>query len=81
MTDWTDHDALAKSLIEEIEAQFPQPMRPGDVTVAMYAHIAHVTASVAEARLKSREKLGELISERAVVPGARVPLRVWRKPS
>ena len=81
MIDWSNHDALAKALIDEIEAQFPQPMRPGDVTVAMYAQLAHVTSSVAESRLKSREKAGELVSERAVVPGVRVPIRVWRKPT
>lgn len=81
MTDWTDHDALAEALIDEIEATFPQPMRPGDITIAMYAEQRHMARSTAASHLQAAERAGKLVSVRAVVPGARVPMRVWRKPS
>ena len=80
MTDWSDHDALADALIAEIAAEIPEPMRPGDITIQMLAERLGITLSKADYTLHKLEQQGRLVSVRAVVPGARVPMRVWRKP-
>ena len=81
MTDWRDNDALRDALIAEIAAEIPQPMQPGDVTIDMLAESLGITHSKAEYALKKMEREGRLLCVRAVVPGARVPMKVWRKPS
>ena len=80
MTDWENDDALREALIAEIAAEMPAEMRPGDVTIPMLAEQLGITESKASYTLKKMERAGRLISVRANVPGARGPLRVWRKP-
>ena len=79
MTDWRDNDTLRDALIAEIAAEIPQPMQPGDVTIDMLAESLGITHSKAEYALKKMEREGRLLCVRAVVPGARVPMKVWRK--
>ena len=81
MTDWSQDDALRDALIAEIAAEIPQPMQPGDITIDMLADRLGITHSRADYTLHKMEREGKLISVRAVVPGARVPMKVWRKPS
>ena len=81
MTDWRDNDTLRDALIAEIAAAIPQPMQLGDVTIDMLAESLGITHSKAEYALKKMEREGRLLCVRAVVPGARVPMKVWRKPS
>lgn len=80
MTDWSQDDALRDALIAEIAAEIPQPMQPGDITIDMLAERLGITHSRAEYALKRMQRAGRLVCVRAVVPGARVPMKVWRKP-
>ena len=81
MTDWRDDDTLRDALIAEIAAEMPGEMLPGDVTIEMLAEALGITRSRAAYQLQTMEREGKLTSVRAVVPGARVPMKVWRKPS
>ena len=81
MTDWTHDAALRDALIAEIAADMPGEMLPGDVTIDMLAEALGITHSRAAYQLQTMEREGKLTSVRAVVPGARVPMKVWRKPS
>lgn len=80
MTGWDRDDALREALIAEIAAEIPQPMQPGDITIDMLAESLGITHARAEYTLKKMERDGRLLCVRAVVPGARVPMKVWRKP-
>ena len=79
MTDWRDDETLRAALIAEIAADMPQDMRPGDITIEMLAESLGVTHSKAAYHLQRLEREGKLIAVRAVVPGARVPMKVWRR--
>jgi len=79
MTDWSQDDALREALIAEIAADMPQEMRPGDVTIDMLATALGITRSRAAYQLQCMERDGKLVSVRVVVPGARTPMKVWRK--
>ena len=81
MTDWAHDAALRAALIAEIAAEMPAEMQPGDVTIDMLADSLGITHSKAAYHLQRMERDGKLVSVRAVVPGARVPMKVWRKPS
>ena len=81
MTDWTHDAALRDALIAEIAADMPGEMLPGDVTIDMLAEALGITHSRAAYQLQTMEREGKLTSVRAVVPGARVPMKVWRKAS
>lgn len=76
---WDQDDTLREALIAEIAAEIPKPMQPGDVTIAMVAERLGITPSQAEYALKKQERAGRLVRVRALVPGSRVPMRVWRK--
>lgn len=81
MTDWQQDEQLRAALIAEIAADMPQEMRPGDITIEMLAESLGVTPARAAYRLQTMERQGKLVSVRAVVPGSRVPKKVWRKAS
>ena len=81
MTDWTQDETLRAALIAEIAAEMPQEMLPGDVTIEMLAEALGITHSRAAYQLQCMEREGKLTSVRAVVPGARVPMKVWRRVS
>ena len=75
-----DGDALGEALIAEMAAEIPKPRQTGDGTIDMLAESLGITHARAEYTLKKLERDGRLICVRAVVPGARVPMKVWRKP-
>lgn len=79
MTDWTQDETLRVALIAEIAAEMPAEMQPGDVTIEMLAESLGVTPARAAYALQKAERDGKLVSVRAVVPGCRVPKKVWRK--
>ena len=79
MTDWSTDETLRAKLMAEIAADMPQEMRPGDITINMVAESLGITHSRAEYQLKRMQREGKLVCVRAVVPGARVPMKVWRK--
>ena len=79
MTDWSTDEAKRAALIAEIVADMPEQMQPGDVTVDMLAESLGITHSRAMYQLEKMERDGKLVAVRAVVPGARVPMKVWRK--
>ena len=79
MTDWSTDETLRAALIAEIAADMPGEMLPGDVTIDMLAEALGITHSRAAYQLQTMEREGKLISVRAVVPGARVPMKVWRR--
>ena len=80
MTDWQQDETLRAALIAEIAAEMPAEMQPGDVTIDMLAEALGISHSRAAYQLQTMEREGKLVSVRAVVPGARVPMKVWRKP-
>ena len=81
MTDWSTDETLRAALIAEIRRDMPGEMRPGDVTIDMLADSLGITHSKAAYHLQRLERDGKLISVRAVVPGARTPMKVWRRAS
>lgn len=81
MTDWSADEKLRAALIAEIAADMPGEMQPGDVTIPMLSEALGITPSQAEYALAKEERAGKLIRLRVYVPGARVPMRVWRKSS
>ena len=78
---WDADDALRESILADIRAAIPEDMRPGDVTIQMVADSLGVSHSKAAYTLQKMERAGQLISVRAIVPGARTPMKVWRKPT
>lgn len=76
---WDQDDALRDAILADIRAQIPEEMQPGDVTVHMVADTLDISEPRALYYLKKMERDGRLISLRAHVPGARVPMKVWRK--
>ena len=79
MTDWSTDETLRAALIAEIAADMPAEMQPGDITIEMLAESLGVTPARAAYALQKMEREGKLIAVRAVVPGSRVPKKVWRK--
>ena len=77
---WDQDDALRESILADIRAEIPEDMQPGDVTIQMVADSLGVSRSKAAYTLQKMETDGKLVSVRANVPGARTPMRVWRKP-
>jgi len=78
---WDQDDSLRDSILADIRAALPADMQPGDVTIQMVADSLGVSHSKAAYTLQKMEADGKLVSIRANVPGARTPMRVWRKPT
>jgi predicted ArsR family transcriptional regulator len=80
VTDWTNDDALRESIIAEIAATLPLPMRPGDFTAEQFAAQTGMTVPTARYRLGQKVDAGELLAVRADVPGRPRPTTVYRRP-
>ena len=78
---WDQDDSLRDSILADIRREMPADMQPGDVTIQMVADALGCSPPKARYHLIRMESEGKLISVRANVPGARTPMKVWRKPT